>query len=553
MPQKMLVTYALPYANGSLHLGHLVGMIQTDIWVRFQKMQPETQCLFICGCDGHGTPIMIQAEKLNISPEKLIDEVKENQERDLKDFWIDLDNYYTTHSKENHTLVETFYERHLKKGNISKHTIKQAYDPEKNMFLPDRYIKGECPRCGAKDQYGDSCEVCGATYAPTELKNPYSTLSGAKPIEKESEHYFFKLQNYTDLLKQWMHKQTLQSQVIHKLDEWFEMGLREWDISRDAPYFGFNIPGESHKYFYVWFDAPMGYMASFVNLQKRRSDLDFDAYWGKESTFDLYQFIGKDIMYFHTLFWPALLQGANFRMPTAVFCHGFLTVDGQKMSKSRGTFIKARTYLNHLNPEYLRYYLATKLNERIEDLDISFEDFMQRVNADLVGKYINIASRSASFIHKYFDNQLSKALLEPELFKTFVDKSASISEKYKNREFSVAIREIMGLADLANQYVDAKKPWASIKDPQNKEEVHAVCTMALNLFRLLTIYLKPVLPDTAKKIEAFLNIPELHFEDRHQPLLDHTIQIFTPLLKRLEKTDIDALKKEALQHAQNNG
>jgi len=552
MPQKMLVTYALPYANGSLHLGHLVGMIQTDIWVRFQKMQPETQCLFICGCDGHGTPIMIQAEKLDISPEKLIDEVKENQEKDLKDFSINLDNYYTTHSKENQTIVEMFYKRHLKKGNISKHTIKQAYDQEKKMFLPDRYIKGECPRCFAKNQYGDSCEVCGATYAPTELKNPYSTLSVAKPIEKESEHYFFKLQNYTDLLKQWMHKQTLQSQVIHKLDEWFEMGLREWDISRDAPYFGFNIPGEALKYFYVWFDAPMGYIASFVNLQERRSDLDFNAYWGKESKFDLYQFIGKDIMYFHTLFWPALLQGADFRMPTAVFCHGFLTIDGQKMSKSRGTFIKARTYLNHLDPEYLRYYLATKLNERIEDLDISFDDFMQRVNADLVGKYINIASRAASFIHKYFDNQLAKILAEPELFKTFVDKNVAISKKYKNREFSVAIREIMGLADLANQYVDAKKPWASIKDPQNKEEVHAVCTMALNLFRLLTIYLKPVLPDTAKKIEAFLNIPELHFEDCHQPLLDHTIQVFTPLLKRLEKKDIDALKKEALQHVQNN-
>jgi methionyl-tRNA synthetase len=548
MPQKMLVTYALPYANGSLHLGHLVGMIQTDIWVRFQKMRPETHCLFICGCDGHGTPIMIQAEKLHIPPEQLIAEVKENQEKDLKDFYIDLDNYYTTHSPENQALVEIFYARHLKKGNINKHTIKQAFDPEKNMFLPDRYIKGECPRCGAKDQYGDSCEVCGATYAPTELKNPYSTLSGAKPIEKESEHYFFKLQNYTDLLKKWMHKKTLQSQVIHKLDEWFDIGLREWDISRDAPYFGFKIPGEENKYFYVWLDAPMGYIASFQNLQKRHPDLHFDDYWGKDSKIDLYQFIGKDIMYFHTLFWPALLQGADFRMPTAIFCHGFMTVDGQKMSKSRGTFIKARTYLNHLNPEYLRYYLATKLNERIEDLDISFDDFMQRVNADLVGKFINIASRSASFIHKYFDNQLSKTLAEPALFKTFVDKGGAISEKYQNREFSQAIREIMGLADLANQYVDTKKPWASIKDPQNKAEVHDVCTMALNLFRVLTIYLKPVLPDTAKKIEAFLNIPALSFEDRHQPLLDHTIQIFTPLLKRLEKSDIESLKNEALQH-----
>lgn len=546
--RKILVTYALPYANGSLHLGHLVGLIQTDIWVRFQKMQKEdSQCLFICGCDSHGTPIMIQAEKLQISPEQLIEQIKTEHQNDLRDFFIDVDNYYTTHSSENQELVETVFKRHQAKDNISKHIIKQAFDPEKNMFLPDRYIKGECPRCGAKDQYGDNCEVCGATYSPIELKNPYSTLSGAKPIEKESEHYFFKLQNYTELLQNWTRKEHLQDQVANKLDEWFKIGLREWDISRDQPYFGFTIPGETSKYFYVWLDAPIGYMASFANLLKRRPELNFDEYWGKNSTVDLYQFIGKDIMYFHTLFWPALLYGADYRMPTAIFCHGFLTIDGQKMSKSRGTFIKARTYLENMHPEYLRYYLATKLNEKIEDLDLSFDDFMQRVNADLIGKFINIASRSASFINKYFHNTLSKKLAEPLLYEEFVKESVTISEKYTAREFSQAIRQIMALADLANQYVDAKKPWAGIKDPTRFEEVHEVCTMALNLFRILMIYLKPVLPDTAKKVETFLNVPPLHFADLKKPLLDHTILTFTPLAKRLEKSQIDSLKS-AIQH-----
>lgn len=546
MPRKILTTYALPYANGSLHLGHLVGFIQTDIWVRFQKMQPNTDCLFLCGCDGHGTPIMIQAEKLHISPEQLITQVKAEQQSDIQDFLIEVDNYYTTHSDENKELVEQVFKSHVAKNNIDKHTIKQAFDPEKNMFLPDRYIKGECPRCGAKDQYGDNCEVCGATYAPTELKNPYSTLSGAKPIEKESEHYFFKLQNYTDLLKNWTSQKHLQEQVTNKLNEWFQMGLREWDISRDAPYFGFTIPGETTKYFYVWLDAPIGYMASFVNLAKTSTDLNFEEYWGVESKAELYQFIGKDIMYFHTLFWPALLNGAGYRMPTAVYCHGFLTIDGQKMSKSRGTFVKARTYLNHLNPEYLRYYLATKLNDRIEDLDLSFDDFMQRVNSDLIGKFINIASRSASFINKYFDNRLASNLSEKDLYQQFSDAAKSIAEKYENREFNHAIRQIMALADLANQYVDTKKPWAAIKEPERFNEVHEVCTMALNLFRVLMIYLKPVLPETAKKTEAFLNIAPLQWQDCATPLLDHQIATFTPLLKRLEKTSIEALKAESI-------
>ncbi len=546
-PRQILTTYALPYANGSLHLGHMVGLIQTDIWTRFQKMQENTSCLFICGCDSHGTPIMIQAEKLHLTPEQLIAQIKSEHENDLRDFQVDVDNYYTTHSPENQAMVKTVFERHLAIGNIEKHTIKQAFDPEKNMFLPDRYIKGECPRCGAKDQYGDNCEVCGATYSPTELKNPYSTLSGAKPIEKESEHYFFKLQNYTELLETWTRQKHLQEQVTNKLDEWFKMGLREWDISRDAPYFGFNIPGETTKYFYVWLDAPIGYIASFQNFALTHPEYTFEEYWTKENSTELYHFIGKDIMYFHTLFWPALLKGADLRMPNAVYCHGFLTIDGQKMSKSRGTFIKARTYLNHLNPEYLRYYLATKLNERIEDLDLNFDDFMQRVNADFIGKFINIASRSASFINKYFDNQLSGHLSQGELYAEFTKAAGGIASKYEKRQLSQAIREIMGLADLANQYVDQKKPWALAKDPAQLPEVQAICTMSLNLFRVLMIYLKPVLPETAKKVEAFLKVPPLMFSDIQTPLLNHTIETFKPLAKRLEKAEIEALRSASVE------
>ncbi len=539
--RKIAVTYALPYANGSLHIGHLVGFIQTDIWVRFQKMRG-ADCLFLCGCDGHGTPIMIQAEKMQISPKQLITDIRLEQKKDLDDFLIELDNYYTTDSPENQALVETIFKRHLAKDNIHKHTIKQAFDPEKQMFLPDRYVKGECPRCGAKDQYGDSCEVCGATYTPTELKNPYSTLSGAKPIEKESEHYFFKLQNFETMLREWTRNGHLQDQVTNKLDEWFNAGLKDWDISRDAPYFGFNIPGEETKYFYVWLDAPIGYMASFENLAQTRPELQFADYWENNKKTELYHFIGKDIMYFHTLFWPALLSGADYRTPTAIFCHGFLTIDGQKMSKSRGTFIKGRTYLEHLKPEYLRYYLSTKLNDRIEDLDINFDDFMQRVNADLVGKFINIASRCASFLHKYFEGKCSKKLAEPSLFETFSKANASIAEKYEKREFSQAIRQIMALADLANQYIDEKKPWTAIKDSAREEEVHEVCTMGINLFRILMIYLKPVLPEIAKKAEQFLNVAPLMWSDSEKPLLNHTLNPFIPLAQRLEKTQIDALK-----------
>lgn len=542
--RKMLVTYALPYANGSLHLGHLAGLIQTDIWVRFQKMLG-AECLFICGCDGHGTPIMIQAEKLGLAPEKLVEQFRAEHAQDIQGFLVALDNYHTTHSSENQTLVTTIFQRHLEKGNIEKRVIKQAYDPEKKMFLPDRYVKGECPRCGAKDQYGDSCETCGATYTPTELKNPYSTLSGAKPVEKESEHYFFKLRNYTTLLHDWTRNGHLQEQVANKLDEWFKTGLQDWDISRDAPYFGFKIPGEEDKYFYCWLDAPVGYIASFQDYATRHPTYHFDNYWKENSKIELYHFIGKDIIYFHTLFWPAVLNGAGLRTPTAIFCHGFLTIDGHKMSKSRGTFIKAHTYLAHLQPEYFRYYLATKLNDQIEDLDVNFDDFMQRVNSDLVGKFVNIASRCASFINKNFAEKLAKNMSKPELYETFAKEGNSIADKYEKRDFNQAIRQIMALADRANQYIDECKPWAMIKDPQLQQETHEVCTLGINLFRLLAIYLKPVLPAITLKVEAFLNVAPFKWEDKNKPLLNHAIQVFQPLAQRLEKTQIEAMKHAA--------
>lgn len=542
--RDLIVTYALPYANGPLHLGHFVGLIQTDIWVRFQKMCG-AKCLYICGCDAHGTPIMIQAEKMHLPPEQLVKQTRIDHQADLASFFVEVDNYYTTHSKENQALATYVYQQHVRKSNIHKRTIKQAYDPEKKIFLPDRYVKGECPRCAAKDQYGDSCEVCGATYSPTELKNSYSTLSGVKPIEKESEHIFLKLQNYEKFLHEWTRAGHLQEQVTNKLNEWFKTGLQDWDISRDAPYFGFTIPGEKGKYFYCWLDAPIGYMASFKNLCARRPELDFSTYWDKNSQAELYQFIGKDIMYFHTLFWPALLEGADYRTPTAIFCHGFLTIDGQKMSKSRGTFIKAGTYLKHLPPEYLRYYLSTKLNERIEDLDINFDDFILRVNADLVGKFVNIASRCASFMNNHFSGKLSAHIAHPMLFEEFVKAGDVIAEKFERREFSQAMRLLMTLADRANQYIDEKKPWLAIKDTAQHPDVHAVCTMGINLFRLLAIYLKPVLPDTAKKVETFLNVSPFSWPDKNKPLLNHAIHSFVPLMQRLEKEKIDMMKTDA--------
>lgn len=542
--RKMLVTSALPYANGALHLGHMVGYIQADIWVRLQKMLGH-DCLYVSGSDGHGTPIMIQAEKLGMTPEAMISNIHDSQVSDFADFHINFDNYYKTHSPENKALVETIYERHKAEGNITQRVIKQAYDPIKNMFLPDRYIKGECPKCGAKDQYGDNCEVCGAAYTPEELKNPYSTLSGAKPVERESEHYFFKLENFGKFLQEWTRKGHLQKEVTNKLNEWFESGLREWDISRDTPYFGFPIPGTKDKYFYVWLDAPVGYIASFKNLCEKRNDLNFEEYWEQHSQVELYHFIGKDIIYFHALFWPAVLHGAKFRTPTAIFANGFLTIDGQKMSKSRGTFIKARTYLDHLQPEYLRYYFAAKLSDKIEDLDINFDDFMQRVNADLVGKFINIASRCAPFITNLFDGKLADTCKDIELYDSFAFAGEELAERWNNMEYSQAIRQIMALADRANQYIDEQKPWQLAKDPDNKQAVQDVCSLGLNLFRVLMIYLKPVLPQTAWEVEKFLNIKPLQWGDKDYPLTGHNINPFKPLLNRIIPKQIEGLKMAA--------
>ncbi len=546
--RHILVTSALPYANGSLHLGHLVEYIQTDIWVRFQKMQGH-QTIYVCADDAHGTPIMLRAQNEGISPEELIARTDREHRADFADFGIGFDNYHSTHSAENRELANTIYLRLKEGGYIHSRKIKQAYDPEKHMFLPDRFIKGECPRCGAGDQYGDNCEVCGATYSPTELKNPVSAISGATPVEKESEHYFFDLGAFENMLKEWTSGEHIQPQIAHKLNEWFDAGLRDWDISRDAPYFGFEIPDAPGKYFYVWLDAPIGYMASFKNYCDRQG-LDFNAWWGKESNYELYHFIGKDIAYFHTLFWPAMLYGSGFRTPTAVFCHGFLTVNGQKMSKSRGTFITARTYLDHLNPEYLRYYFAAKLGNGIDDLDLNLEDFQLRVNADLVGKVVNIASRCAGFIYKRFSGRLSDKCAETALYRQFADASDRIARLYDGREFGHAIREIMTLADHANQYIDAKKPWVLAKQEGKEEEVQAVCSVGLNLFRVLITYLKPVLPRMAEEAEAFLNIEPLDWQAVQTPLTAHTINKFKPLMTRVEKEKLEAILEASKQNLQ---
>lgn len=537
--RKMLVTSALPYANGHLHLGHMVEHIQTDVWVRTHKMLG-IQCISVCGDDAHGTPIMLKAEQMGISPEALTAEIKLSHEQDFKAFFIDYDCYHTTHSKENQQLASFIYERLQEAGAIVKKTIRQAYDPEKNMFLPDRYVKGTCPKCGALDQYGDNCESCGATYAPTDLIDAVSAISGAKPIEKDSEHYFFDLPRYEQSLKEWTTGGHLQAEVANKLNEWFEAGLKQWDISRDAPYFGFPIPGTTDKYFYVWLDAPIGYMASFKKYCDEQG-LSFDEYWSKDSTTELYHFVGKDIVYFHALFWPALLAASGHRTPTAVFTHGFLTVDGQKMSKSRGTFLEVRTYLAHLHPEYLRYYFAAKLNGRVDDLDLNFDDFVNRVNADLVGKVVNIASRCAGFINKRFNNQLSASLAEPQLYNELVSAREAIIDAYVSRDYARAIRQIMECADRVNQYIDANKPWVLAKDESRLSEVHAICTMGINLFRILMTYLKPVLPKMSEAAEQFLACEPLTWASIDKPLLNHEITTFQPLMVRVEKEKIEAM------------
>ena len=537
--RRILVTSALPYANGEIHLGHLLEYIQTDIWVRFQKMQGH-ECHYVCADDAHGTPIMLKADEMGIEPEALIAEVSKRHQSDFSDFNINFSQFHSTHSEENRYFSELIYSRLKDSGFIEKRVISQAFDPEKEMFLPDRFIKGECPKGGADYQYGDNCEACGATYSTTELKNARSVVSGAIPIEKDSEHYFFDLPQFEDQLKEWTNAGHLQDEVSNKLAEWFEQGLQQWDISRDKPYFGFQIPGTEDKYFYVWLDAPIGYMASFKKLCDN-SDLEFDDFFAKGSDTELYHFIGKDIVYFHALFWPATLMGSNFRTPNAIFAHGFLSVNGQKMSKSRGTFIQARTYLDSLNPECLRYYYAYKLSAKIDDIDLNLEDFKQRVNSDIVGKVVNIASRSASFVTKKFDKELSSECIEQDLYDEFVAANSEIAQHFEARNFGHAMRSIMKLADKANQYIDDKKPWQLIKEEGREQEVHEITSLAINLFRVLMTYLKPVLPEMAKHSEAFLNIDSLNWDAVKTPLLSHQINKFKPLMTRIEDEQIETM------------
>ncbi|MEX0900397.1 MAG: methionine--tRNA ligase [Gammaproteobacteria bacterium] len=536
--RRILVTSALPYANGPIHIGHLLEYIQTDVWVRFQQARGH-ECVYVCANDAHGTPIMLRARQDGVTPEQLIERIRGEHTRDFADFLVDFDNFHTTHSDENRELTELFYARLRDGGHIVEREIEQAWDPQEKMFLPDRYIRGECPRCGADDQYGDSCEICGATYAPAELKNPRSVVSGATPETRKSLHYFVKLADFEAMLKDWTTTGAhVQVPVAKKLGEWFADGLRDWDISRDAPYFGFRIPGSDDKYFYVWLDAPIGYMASLKNLAAKRDGIDFDAFWDTGSDAEVYHFIGKDIIYFHTLFWPAILHGAGFRKPTAVHAHGFLTVNGQKMSKSRGTFITARAYLDHLDPEALRYYYAAKLGPGIDDIDLNLDDFVNRVNADLVGKLVNIASRCAGFITKRFDGTLAAALPDPALFESFAAEAEAIAERYEQRDFAGAMRQVMALADRANQYIDEHKPWVIAKDPSRTDEVQAVCTQGLNLYRQLITYLAPVLPRTAQRSADFLGVDALCWQDAQTPLLAHTINPFTPLITRIDPAQV---------------
>ncbi|WP_099035166.1 methionine--tRNA ligase [Lacimicrobium alkaliphilum] len=550
--RKILVTSALPYANGSIHLGHLLEHIQTDIWTRFQRLRGH-QCYSVCADDAHGTPVMLKASELGISPEQMVEQTRQEHHQDLCDFHVNYDNYYITHSPENRELSELIYQRLDDAGYISKRVISQLYDPQKEMFLPDRFIKGTCPSCGAEDQNGDSCDVCSATYSPTEVINPRSVVSGATPVLKDSEHYFFDLPQFEGMLKGWLRSGAIQEEMANKLQEWFAEGLQQWDISRDAPYFGFEIPGAPGKFFYVWVDAPVGYMASFKNYCDKHS-LDFDEYWKADSEAELYHFIGKDITYFHCLFWPAMLEGAGFRKPTGVNVHGFVTVNGAKMSKSKGTFIKGRTFLEHLNPEYLRYYFASKLSDGVMDIDLNFDDFISKVNSDLVGKVVNIASRCAGFINKKFDGTLSLNVAEPKLVTEFQQASEGIAQAFEKRQYNKAIREIMTLADKANQYIDAQAPWVTIKDESKQQFTHDVCSLGINLFRILMVYLKPVLPELAEKSEAFLN-DTLDWNSSQHLLTNHKISTFKALMQRVDSDKVNAMieaSKENLQATSNN-
>ena len=537
-PRKILVTSALPYANAPLHIGHMLEQAQTDIWVRFQRSRGH-ECRYVCADDAHGTAIMLSAEASNRTPEEHIAAIQAKHEQDSAGFLIQFDHYHSTHSPENQRWSETIFKRLEQGGHIAVREITQAFDPEKGLFLADRFIKGTCPKCKEPDQYGDNCEACGATYSPTDLINPISALSGATPIDKASSHLFFQLSHFEDLLTTWIGSEQLQPPIANKLREWLDAGLQDWDISRDAPYFGFEIPGYPGKYFYVWLDAPIGYIASHEALCRENGD-DFDAYWLPGGDTELYHFIGKDIVNFHGLFWPAMLDSAGLRQPTAVFAHGFLTVNGVKMSKSRGTFILAETYLEHLDPEYLRYYFAAKLSAGVDDIDLNLDDFVQRVNSDLIGKVVNIASRCAGFLRKKFDNRMSTECAEPELVQSFIDAGEHVAALYEAREFNRAMREIITLADRANQYIDEKKPWVMAKDETLADEVQEVCSVGVNLFRVLATYLKPVLPAMAEKSEAFLQ-HSLDWTALQAPLVDHELAPFRPLLQRVDAEVVAAM------------
>ena len=537
-PRKILVTSALPYANAPLHIGHMLEQAQTDIWVRFQRSRGH-ECRYVCADDAHGTAIMLSAEASNRTPEEHIAAIQAKHEQDSAGFLIQFDHYHSTHSPENQRWSETIFKRLEQGGHIAVREITQAFDPEKGLFLADRFIKGTCPKCKAPDQYGDNCEACGATYSPTDLIDPVSALSGATPIDKASSHLFFQLSHFEDLLTTWIGSEQLQPPIANKLREWLDAGLQDWDISRDAPYFGFEIPGYPGKYFYVWLDAPIGYIASHEALCRENGD-DFDAYWLPGGDTELYHFIGKDIVNFHGLFWPAMLDSAGLRQPTAVYAHGFLTVNGVKMSKSRGTFILAETYLEHLDPEYLRYYFAAKLSAGVDDIDLNLDDFVQRVNSDLIGKVVNIASRCAGFLRKKFDNRMSTECAEPELVQSFIDAGEHIAVLYEAREFNRAMREIISLADRANQYIDEKKPWVMAKDETLADEVQDVCSVGVNLFRVLATYLKPVLPAMAEKSEAFLQC-SLDWTALQAPLVDHELAPFQPLLQRVDAEVVTAM------------
>ena len=542
--RKILVTSALPYANAPLHLGHMLEQVQTDIWVRFQRSRGN-HCRYVCADDAHGTAIMLSAEKQGVTPEAHIANIKALHEADSAGFHVSFDNYHSTHSPENQNWSETIFKRLEANGHIAVRSVVQAYDEVKGLFLADRFIKGTCPKCKTPDQYGDNCEACGATYSPTEVIDPVSALSGSTPVEKASDHLFFTLSAFQELLAEWVSGEQLQAPIANKLREWIDAGLQDWDISRDAPYFGFEIPGYPDKYFYVWLDAPIGYIASHQNLCERTGD-DFESYWQPGNDTELYHFIGKDIINFHGLFWPAMLASAGLRQPTAVFAHGFLTVDGTKMSKSRGTFIMASTYLEHLEAEYLRYYFAAKLSPNVDDMDLNLEDFVQRVNSDLVGKVVNIASRCAGFLRKRFDNQLSAQCSEPELINELIGAGDSIAALYEARDFQRAMREIIALADRANQYIDEKKPWVLAKEDGREQEVQDACSVGINCFRILMTYLKPVLPVMAEKSEAFLGLP-LNWTDLTAPLEGHTINKFSPLIQRIDPEAVAAMVEASKQ------